>query len=370
MNENEFSNDICEQISPEELSKIKNNKKYTFLPFCEKYIDEKQLDESENLKCLTKDQKEIIKNVFKKGQWIYKCPEIKAKILSKNMGAQDNGISQMIYCTGKRETFPFESLSPINEDRVIPISENSFNVFDMNEMKKIENTDNFQWKTGIQFNNEMQMHSFLKLLTIARQNINTKLKNASNDIEFDMNKIKEFENGRNSGVNEEGNIPSEININFVDFINKYELKNDKTYLYFEIFISKEGQPINRLFPLLENSNYGFSNSLVDIDKIRNLINECQSDQSRNTGFLYKFKHKVKLNKDKFNEGNKKISFGNNMKREFTYYIKPQKFEIWIETSDQEKFYAPFDTSKIKFKQNTLCEKYELPLYLRGDNSKI
>ena len=37
MNENEFSNDIRERISPEELSKIKNNKKYTFLPFCEKY---------------------------------------------------------------------------------------------------------------------------------------------------------------------------------------------------------------------------------------------------------------------------------------------------------------------------------------------
>ena len=373
MNEDEFFEDMKKcGISNDEIDKIKNNKKYTFLPFCEKYY-EKDLYESENLKCLSNEQKDTIKNNYNEGDWIYKSPEIKVKLLSKNKGAQNNGISQYIYSTGQSQSFPIGALNQDNEDtdRVIPIVENNFNIFDMNEMSEIEDTDNFQWKTGIKFNDPIQMHSFLKLLTLARQNINTKLKNVNNDLEFDNDKMKEYEKNRNNCGEDIGSKQCGINICFIDFINQFELKRDLTHLYFEIFIEKEGLVIRRLSPYLENTKYDFKNSLlnnVNNEKNSNLLNECKSISSRSNSMTYKFEKKVKLDKNKFNERNKKVSFGTKMNREFTYYNKPQKFEICIETSDKDKFYAPIDTTKIR--EEKICEQYELPIYMRGDDTKI
>ena len=167
MEEEEFYNEISTYISNDELEKIKNNKKFNFLPYCEKYEDENTLLNSQNLKCLSEEQKTNIINNFKPGQWIYKIPEIKAKLLSKNIGATDKEIYQFLYCKEEPKSFLIEDLNnDNNNNKVIPINENNFNIFDKKEINNMENFDNFQWKTGIKFNNELQItNAFLFKIT-------------------------------------------------------------------------------------------------------------------------------------------------------------------------------------------------------------
>ena len=104
---------------------------------------------------LTQEEKENICNKYEEGQWIYKLPEIKVKFLSKNLGVLNNNneFHQKIYCTEEEQTYPIDSLYEFSEERVMPISENNFNTFDFKEVQNI-NTNNYQWATGIKFNNE------------------------------------------------------------------------------------------------------------------------------------------------------------------------------------------------------------------------
>ena len=244
MNEEEFQKEICQQITEETYSKIKSNEKYNFLPCCEKY-NEDSLLRSKNLKILTEEQKNYIRENVKIGEWIYKAPKIKARFLSKNLGCNKEGISQYIYSTGEIENLPMETLVKQNETKVIPINENNFNIIDMKEIDNIENVDNFQWKTGIKFNNSLQLHSFLKLLTLARQNINTKENNKKENKEnyFDPDKMFDFENKRDAKDNERLSTKNyEIKISFINFTNKIQLKYDPTYLKPILLI--EGNEIN------------------------------------------------------------------------------------------------------------------------------
>ena len=374
MDKEEFKNDICSDLSEETYANIKSNEKYNYLPFCEKYEKDIFL-KSNNLKSLTDKQKDYIQQNYNIGDWIYKAPEIKAKFLSKNIGCSNEGISEFIYCTQEKKDLPFETLSDQSDMRVIPMCQNSFNILDLEEIDEIENVDNFQWKTGIKFNNPMQMHSFLKLLVLARQNVNTqennKIENKVN--EFDPDKIFDFEKKRNkkdnSGV---GNY--EINISFIDFISKVQLKFDPTFLRVYLLIEgnenqdeEENRPICSFF---EDSKYDFKNSLIDNnEKIKKSIIKSANDSNQ-----LSFPTKIKLEKKIFNE-KKCIALRDQMKREINLKQNIEKFKISIIESDKaekykNEYYSIVELSK--FKENVdkiLCNKIELPLYKKEDKNE-
>ena len=155
MTEDDFISEISPQVSQNDLQNILNNKKFNYLPYCEMFIDEETLYQSQNLSCLSEESKSYIINNYYQGQWIYKSPEIKVKLLSRNLGItkNTNKLSQKIYCANEEQIYPLDSL--INEnnnekERIIPLSENEFNIFDFKELYNI-NLDNYQWKTSIKF---------------------------------------------------------------------------------------------------------------------------------------------------------------------------------------------------------------------------
>ena len=382
MDENEFIRDISAQISNEEMQKIKNNKKYHFLPYCEKYIDGKTLYKSQNLKCLSNEEKQYIINNYKRGDWIYKMPEIKVKLLSKNLGVTkpNNDLSQLIYCTGDIEKLPKESLSRESENRLTPISENNFNVFDMTNMHKMENFENFQWRTGIKFNNQLQMESFLKLLAVARQNINSKKKRnqnqkMDNNNDFDAQKIIEFDNYKKYDDNDDdsqGNLRAgrgqnkcEINVEFIDFREDFQINKDPTLLEVIVFI--EGNIEKSILFLLKDHKYGFENSILTTnEKLKNLYSKYNNANGKKGTKEY-FPKKVKLSLKKFNGGQKKIILGNHLKTKFDFN-KNNTYEILVILNNLGEYYSPLDINQII--NNKMCNKYELPIYKRGENTKI
>ena len=381
MNEEEFKNEICQQITEETYSKIKSNEKYNFLPCCEKY-NEDSLLRSKNLKILTEEQKKYIRENVKIGEWIYKAPKIKARFLSKNLGCNKEGISQFIYSTGEIENLPMETLVKQNETKVIPINENDFNIIDMKEIDNIENVDNFQWKTGIKFNNSLQLHSFLKLLTLARQNINTKENNKKENKEsdFDPDKIFDFENKRDAKDNERLSTKNyEIKISFINFTNKIQLKYDPTYLKSNLLIEgneiNDGEKKKKLYSLFKNSDYNFQNSLIDnIPKLKEKIKDSIKDNRNQNiyNFIPVILKKDKI--DKFNNGKRYLYFADALKKEIKLKNSIDKFEIRIFKSNKNETYkneykSIVELSKFKTNNDIICNKVELPIYKENDENK-
>ena len=379
MKENEFIREISSKVSNEDLEKIRNNKKFYFLPYCEQYINEKTLYESSNLKCLSDDQKRYIKNKYKPGDWIYKMPEIKVKLLSKNLGVtkNDNLLSQLIYSTGEEESFDLESFSGYNENKVMPISENNFNIFDMKEISIINNIENFQWKTGIKFANSLQMKSFVKLLSVARNNINIKKKKENNEGDFDTKKIFEFDHKKKiedislnnrDGSDLENIIKCEMNIEFIDFREDFQLEKDPTLLEVIIFI--EGYEEKTVLSLLSDQKYNFENSLlINDEKIKNTYNKNNNLNGKKGKKKY-FPKKVKLSKKKFNKGQKKIILGEHLKTQFDFFKNSNNisYEILVILNGSGE-YCTLNLKKI-INDGKVCNKLELPLYKKGDYSKI
>ena len=385
MDENEFIRDISSKISNEDLEKIKNNKKYSYLPFCEKYENEKTLYESQNLKSLTDEQKQYIIQNYEEGDWIYKMPEIKVKLLSKNLGVAkpNNLLSQLIYSTDEEVLLPRDSLDKTKntEHNLMPISENSFNVFDMKEMHNMENLENFQWKTSIKFNNDLQMNSFAKLLNLARQNINTK-KNLENldDYSIIPEKIIEFENQKKYGdisqydENElnlrKNQNKCEIKVEYIDFREDFQLEKDPTLLEIIVFI--EGHEEKTILSLLYDKTYDFKNSIIDQNEtIKNLFNRYNSPGDKQGKKEY-FPKKVKLSKKKFNKGLKKLILGEHLITKFDFnpnLINDNiAYKLLVFLSNNGKYYTNFDINQI----NNIgkCNKFELPLYKIGEDTKI
>ena len=395
MDENEFIRDISTSISNEDLQKIKNNKKYNFLPYCEKYIDPETLFKSQNLKCLSDEQKNYIIENYQPGEWIYKMPEIKVKLLSKNLGVlkHNNLLSQLLYSTNEEEYLPIQSLDKDNrnDNILLPISENNINIFDMKEMYKMENLENYQWKTGIKFKNPLQMHSFLKLLTVARQNINTrkKIENIGNINNFDSSKIFEFEYYKKNGSRiydnpsrlGSGKKPNkcEINIAFIDFRQDFKLEKDPTLLEVIVFIENEGQaPVeNTILNSLINKNYNFENSLLQSDeKIKTLYNNNMGGKISKKEY---FPKKIKLSTKKFNKGHKKLILGQHLKTQIDFIDNINdnindnntSYKLLVLLNGNNEYYSFFDINEIKNEQ--MCNKFELPLYRvgkMGENEKI
>ena len=379
MDENDFIRDISEQISEEEVQKIKSNKKYNFLPYCEKYIDEHTLNESNNLKCLTEQEKNAIIQNYQKGQWIYKFPEIKVKLLSKNLGVikSNNELTQMLYSTGDKQFLNIDNLGK-DEDKLMIISENNFNIFDMKEMYDMENFDNFQWKTSIKFNNPLQMNSFLKLLTLARQNINMKKKNEIQNNEIDPLKIEYFggqkyDESNNDEVNFErlgmGNKNSTcvINVDFIEFREDFKIENDPTLLEVILLIEGQVKAGRTILEFLNDSNYGFQNALlIENEKIKNTVSKIQSDNGKQWRKEL-FPKKVKLSKSNFNNGKKTIILGGHLKTQFEFnksLVNKNSYELEIILSKQDEYFSKLDLGTII--NETMCNKIELPIYKKND----
>ena len=378
MSEEEFRKDISSQLSEDQIQKIFENKKYNYLPYCVKYTSKKREEinnksyikksniyDDPNLNCLTKEAKDSIinDNEANEGKWIYKASNLKAKLLSKNIGVKSTGdkneINQLIYSNGERKSFPIESLNKERENSIIPISENNFNVFDMKEMDVIRDLDNYQWKTGIKFKDSLQMKTFLKLLTLARQKINNKIKN-NNDYcdEIDIDKLLQFY--------KKGNNQCEINVEFIDFRNDFPFDINKlpTHIYFSVSIEDDAR--RNLFSYFKNSEYGFQNELLKDEKINNIFKSFKENLSGRE-FEYNFKKKVKINKKDYNQ--RKFILNQNIKNDFDINKedKTQIYNLNISIENIGDYYSSFDLKNIENPQR--CNKLELPIYKKDDENE-
>ena len=365
MNENEFYNDISKQISDEDYQKIDSNKKYSYLPYCEKYTNREKLFKSKNLSCLSEEQKEYIINNYKPDDWIYKIPTIKVKLLSKNLGIIENEkkLSQKLYCTGEELSYSIDCLNEYTEERVIPISENSYNIFDFKEVENI-NQNNYQWITGIKFNNSLQMNSFIKLLNIARQNINTRKRNKKEFIPFEEKKINEIENQKY----EDKPNTCVIQLDNIEFIPEYKLVEENNIL--EAKIAIEGLKERTIMSLFKNDVYGFENSLVESKVYQDKKNKHKAVSDEKEVKIVDFYHNTIINTKKFNDGDKKIycAEGSNVEIDLDNdQIKDNIYNLIIKIGKDE-FSTPLEL--YQHLNNKNCEILEQPLYKDDDKDKI
>ena len=349
MEESDFIKDISAQISQKDLQKIFKNKKFNYLPYCEKYVDKETLFKSKNLNCLPEVFKYYISDNYDPGQWIYKMPEIKVKLLSKNLGyvKNINEIYQKIYCTDEEQKFPLYSITKIDgeEESIVPISENNFNIFDFKELNNIS-LDNYQWRLGIKFNNKLQMESFIKLLNLAKQNINYKKKYENQNMPFEFRNKNDFGNQKNyflysmnsDNYKKEIVKKCEISIEYIDFIKEFNLVNNPSIL--EI-----------------NLNKGIMN-----DNNNNNLQENQQNQLNEN--IFPFSKKLQIDKKKFNNGKKYIYYKGNLLFDFDKNKNSNnKYYLTINFGGF-KFYTDLDLQQALY--NTNCNILELPLYKKDE----
>ena len=347
MNENDFVNSISKQVPKKDVQKIIRNKKYNYLPYCEMFIDRETLYKSQNLSCLSEEQKNYIINNYNQGQWIYKMPEIKVRLLSKNLGIikNTNQLFQKLYCTGEEQVYPLEVLNEYNNDkiRIIPISENNFNIFDFKEMHNI-NFDNFQWKASIKFNNYLQMESFIKLINLAKQNINSKKKLENNNkiIFFKAKNINELSQDKNilysENNKEEMESNCEINIEFIEFIHDFKLINNPNILEAKLCVEN----------IINHTN-------------ENDLNENNQNQNQK---LLNFRKSVQFDKNTFNKSNRFIDFRDHLK---FYFDREKTYKLIINFGGFE-FFTPMDIRQALYNKN--CNSLELPLYKKDEQNNI
>ena len=375
MDENNFFRDISNYIPEEDCEKIKANKDYHYLPHCEKFSNRETLFKSNNFSCLSEEQKEYICSTYNEGDWIYKLPEINVKLLSKNLGVikDTNQLSQKIYCTEEEHSYPLDSLNNYNKERIIPISENNFNTFDFKELENID-TKNFQWSTGIKFNNQLQMNSFIKLLNLARQNINTKKRSKREYMPFEENKLDEFDKKKKNNLDEinEDEIGEkklnkcDIGIELIEFIPEYNIEDNHCLLEAKIFI--EGLKEKTIISYFEDKNYGFENNLVNTNIFQSKKKQYTSINDDKKIKVVSFNKKGEAKKKEFNEGNKKIYFKDNIAEvDFNRNNNEIKYKLIINFGT-DTFSIPLDLNE--YLKNKNCTILELPLLKQNEEDII
>ena len=362
MDESSFLLEISNQISNENILKIKENKQFNYLPFCEKYIDKDTLIKSGNF---SEEQINYITENYNEGDWIYKLPSATVKLLSKNLGVlkDTNQISQRLYCTGEEVLYSLESLDGYKDKKVIPISENNFNSFDFKDLNYLDNFDSqkYQWVTSIKFNNQSQMESFIKLLKLSRQNITTKKRNEKEVISVDEKKFEEFNGKKNKGNNKKPN-KCKINIKRMEFTD--DLKIEGEQLTFDAKIIIDGLKEKSIIFLFIDHKYGFRNSITENGEIQNLLQQYPDGQEGDGSKIIKYPQ-ISFDKNKFNDGNKKI-INYNKTKEIDFdrnQINTAKYTLNINLNNAQ-FFIPLDIYEIL--NNTSCEEIELPLRKEGE----
>ena len=381
MTEEDFKNDIAQKISSVEYDKILKNKKFNFIPFCEKYEGAKNLYESSNFACLTNEQKQYIIQTHAEGNWIYKIPAFEVKLLTKNIGVNnDKKITQYIYCNGEEKEFDLEKLTNdmYTNDKIIPISDNGFNIFNKNkidDLRNLENSEDYQWKLEIKFNNEIQMRTFLKLLILSRNNINYKWKKLHlNKSDYAIEELFDFKHKKYGGGEEVDIVRAlkgirnyeedcVINIEFIDFDGGFIIKDDISHIKFEL-IRELSKKDNILINYFENCK--FENSLWKKAKMK--LEKYLEKK------VFPFSKKVKILKEKFSKGQKKIDMNNKMKAIFKYDFSCENdfcliIKYFGKNGDKKEYFAPIKISD-ENKLEIICDKYELPFYEKDNDSKI
>ena len=269
MSSQDFNNEI--KVSPTILNNINYNKKFNYLPQCEKTED---------------------------GNWIYKAPQINVRTLSKNLGVdKKSNINQFNYFSNEKEQLYKNEL--YDNQKTFPITENNFNLLDMKKLdeSKLKNFDNYQWKLGIKFNNEDQMNTFIKVLQNTRQKVNVDYENKYPD-DVDYKKTLE-----NIGKFDGNKSAIKLGIRHIFFRDDYYLPYD-SFLKFSI---DKGRA-KTLLELLEYEEYNFKNSILEIDEVKEKLNDI-----KNIKFdLIPISGQSNIKQSKFNSGIHVYSFKNKL----------------------------------------------------------
>ena len=259
-------------IKSKDIKKIIYNKKFKFLPVCEQYSENNKLS-SPNFASISNEEKSRMEP--REGDWIYKAEALNLRFLSKNLGVSDDKeYLQLNYFFHSRCKKQINLKDPGKD--MYPISNNSFNVFDMNDLDTsyLNNFDNYQWKYSFKFENENQSKVFLKALTQLRQQANhlQQKKNISNTIDHIL--LLKYLNSE--GQEDQGGIMVQID--------SIEIKNDITLdtdaeLVLDITKTKSDSQNKGGKSLLENLEldfYGYKNSLVKNPEVMNEIKNIKS----------------------------------------------------------------------------------------------
>ena len=365
LSKEDFKNDISQQVSNDELNKIFENEKFNFLPECEKVVDDDTIFKSKNLSCLTKEQKKQLKQEKSIGDWIYKFPKINVRTLSKNLGVdRENNINQENYFSNENEQLNIKDLQ--NREKTYPISENNFNIFDMNKLynDNLNNFDNYQWKISTQFNNEDQMKTFLKVLENTKQLANLKKEKESIPDDIDYHKTLEHLKQKNSSQEKVN-----IGIRNIFFREDYNLPFDSLlkFSFEKGKLKKTGG--KSLLEKLQVEEYNFENSILLNKEVRDALEEIKKLK----GSFIPIKGEKKILKNEFNEGNKGFSFKKKLYQNIPIIKGIDqsidfniKFENINNPNQYEDFFSTIDLNET-FQKNAAIGQWPIYKRVKNDN---
>ncbi|MCQ2820242.1 MAG: hypothetical protein MJ252_23500, partial [archaeon] len=389
-----FEEEMKNFLEPGDLEKIKENKKFKFLPECERYDPAKpeKTRKSNNLRNVKRNELEdIIKDDNENKPWIYKAKELKFKKLTENLGVTDDKKILQRYVGTDEIVAKEEDLT--NKEKILPISQNNFNVLDMKTIKEnsTKNFDNFQWAILIKFLNPLQMGTFVKTLEYLRQNSNLDLMKkqiveenpiTSKTALIKGNKKEKEEKKENSNEEPKDWI---IRVSEINLRRDYEMSKDSK-INILLDSKKDKTSIQRhkcLITDLHVDHPQYDNELLKDKDIKNEYDKMayRSGSTGLTDFVNdnkdpeNFLKKFILEKRKFNSGKKNINFGPQIKQEMSFNDLSEDMDLYVSLVDPYKkdkvldeFYAKLNCAKVMQDKKTdfLIE----PLIKSQDKDKL
>ena len=220
------------------------------------------------------------------------------------------------------------------------------------------------------------MNSFIKLLNIARQNINAKKRSKREIIPFEENKIIKFDEKKKTYIEENddkfsGNIKlnkCDIYIENIDFIPEFKLEQNNNNLVPKILI--EGIKEKTILSLLEDKKYAFQNSLVKSNLFKSKMDKYKNFGDDKEIKIVSFNKVINVDKKKFNDGQKKINFNEDACAEVDFNkerINNLKYKLLIDLGNN-RFFTPLAINE--YLSDNKFNILELPLYKEDDEDNI
>ena len=353
-------------IEAKNIKKIIYNNRFKFLPVCETYTKKNKFS-SYNLQGISDEEKSLMEHVHKEGDWIYKAEALKLRMLSKNLGVSNNKeILQLNYFSHARCRKPLTD--EITNQDMYPIANNSFNIFDMNELEtsQLENFDNYQWKCSFKFKNKNAQQVALKNLIQLRQQANLLNDKNFKSEGIDYNLLLKSLN--NEQDNQEGVI--KLQVDLIEFHTDEHLSQNAEL---ELIVSK-GKSTSKnkggksLIENLELDYYDYKNSLLQIPAVKK---ELESIKKMNMDDII-FEKKPIIKADKFNNNGKVLKFkdmGINIpfqKKSPVEYDIICKFNNINDKTTISKYVANINRNTIRQQRADILV---IPLYKVDDNSQ-
>ena len=347
MSEEDFIKEFENIVSPEELNKIIYNKRYKFLPQCEKYVSKDALDRSKNLAALPPEEKRIV-SMMNEGEWIYKCEKLNMRILSRNMGVTDEReITQLNYFAGIRQIQHYNSMNNLKD--FCPISENTFNLLDMNDLEPsmMKNFDNFQYMLTMKFKNPQQMMAFIKALRNIRQTDNLKVKLVMIDKQNTLSYKTTINEVERTLLNDISNV--KLIVQSLEFRDNCQLEEDSTL---NVSIVKAEEGVNNkggksLIENLELDYYGYKNSLLENPEMKETLEKIKKMHMDSIDFPFS----PVIRKEKFNSGKKTLQLGKKMNKDFECKSFEKQYQMLItfegvKSGKKDQYVSDLDLSRI------------------------